>query len=1015
MIAPDQLSVLHRPPESAKPAAPQRLGGTGQPPAGEQPEPQPQKRPWEAWMNRDTFVNIQGSGIGLDRRNRPLGTQEQEKVRLTEALREQYGRFLKNYVRRLKDIQHNDPTLLEGNEHTHDRLFLEQLVDNDGTVTDAKINEFLNDNNPKNWEIATLALSHHASRLLYSFSVVAGERPQGNRDLVVEITNETIRTRIGEGALHTIFNDTLWPYLQQELNRTGQRLDPNAVFAQLNRGQALVQFGGWSAGAAFLGGLAGGVPGAIAGAFAPTAIVSIIRSFREGVTIDRQQLAAAFEAMGGRISGAPPAAATSREIRFMSAMTGIHLDNYEVTAAGTIGLRAGFQEQGWGSANELIRNAFSLLYTRQEFMTTIGVPYDRLDFMPEQFIFEPGLRNPSTRGQMLGEQTGFKAYGAVYDRYFNQYDDFVATNGRPPTTAESLRLWREASSAEMSQRLQENTNEAIRKEDRVGIIAKLKNFKDNGLTGVAEKRKKEITDRKDAVDGDSKALNNERTTFATYRSAIEDYRRGVREKRIGARVTPDELLGQLRDAAGNPFANPNAALDALNDLLDTAGAGAVRIGARRITSIATRRAGIPAGGWPLANADRDKILADTKVVEEFIEQLDAATRAGEVTPLTFDTDVTKNIEVPRSAAAKMGELQREFAAITGWHGIGGVSLTEADLRNPSISFQEILDRINTANQTNPTLGWSREQDLLPEVRKRLIAAMTEARARDLSPALATPGGSFDNLINAPTAATPGWEMTEHELLTLTARQIRQILEDRQTTNPARFGGLGAPPIEQNIEFAITIAQDRLSARTQAMEDMEKYLAVSKTLAENAEQAVDLTESNERYEMVLSVVESQGRIFDSANTMEAQPARFFSSAAVNPADTRSWAEAERETYTFAPAGGGAPVTAQYSTGYLEAMNLVFDYRKGDPETTNRMFRIARQVLPPDRLATILDERVRPLLVVPRAASNDLDVVFTDLQFLIDSGRIQAGGRRGIRRALEDVIDRVAAETSIAAVA
>lgn len=1021
-IAPDQLSVLHRPPEPAKPAAPQRPGGTGQPPAGEQPEAQPQ-RPWEAWINRDAFVNLQGSDTGLDSRNRPLGTQENEKTRLSNEIREQYKRFLTHYVRRLQELQ-DDPTLLEGPEHAHDRLLIDPktgLVDKDGNVTNETLEKFLSDDNPQNWNLATLALSHHASKLLYVFGVVAGERPQGNRDIILDIDNQRIRTRIGEGLLHTIFNDTLWPWMQEELNRTGQRLDPNAVFAQLNRGQALVQLGGWGAGAAFLGGLAFGPPGALAGAFAPTAITSIARSFREGVTIDRQQLAAAFEAMGGRTVATRAGAATSREIRFMSRMTGIQLDNYEVTAAGTIGVRAGFQERGWDSPTKLIREAFSLLYTRQEFMTTIGIPYDRLDFMPEQFIFEPALRNPATRAQMLGEQTGFKAYGAVYDRYFNQYDNFAATHRRPPTTAESFRLWLEASSAEMSQRMQRDIDEAIRKEEREGRIAKIKDYKDNHLAQTAEKRKKEITDRKEALTKDLETSTVERASLSAYRTAIENYRREVRENIIKTTAEVDDLLNQIRDAAGNPIPNIDTALDALNDVAYSipppaaapGGAGAipdVRINGRRIRSVETRRAAAGAAGAFAATAS-DEIKRDLQQIEEIIKKLDTARRVGSAS-LKYDKDPAKEAEIPRNAAAKIGELQREFTTIAGWNGTNGISLSETDLRNPSIPMQELLDRINRINQFDATRGWSREQNNLQEVRKRLIAAMTEARARALSPALAAPGVTFDRLINTPTAGVPGFEMTEHEVLSMTTYQIRRILQNKQTTNPARFGGLGALPTEQDIELSISIAQDRLSARTQVIDEMERHLTISKALAENAEVGFDLVESKERYEMVL---ESPEKTSDIASRIGARPDLFVSTAAVNPADAVTWSEAERETYTFTPARGGAPVTTQYSTGYLEAMNLLFDYRKGDPETTNRMFRIARQVLPPDRLAIILHERVRPLLVVPRAASNDLDVVFTDLQSLIGSGRIQAGGRNGIRRMLEDVIDRVLAETSIAAVA
>jgi hypothetical protein len=152
-------------------------------------------------------------------------------------------------------------------------------------------------------------------------------------------------------------------------------------------------------------------------------------------------------------------------------------------------------------------------------------------------------------------------------------------------------------------------------------------------------------------------------------------------------------------------------------------------------------------------------------------------------------------------AEKRGEASGVFTSmsearstITSW------TITDADLRTKT--FDDLLQQINTANDSNASLGWAKTGNGAEHNRLILLNAIAESRAADIEPAVRNPSTEFQNAID-PTV----WAFSEVDLLTLSRDEIKKRMTDRSTA----IGGRAIYP-DNVIDDLKTDVSKRLVAR-----------------------------------------------------------------------------------------------------------------------------------------------------------------------------------------------------------
>jgi len=338
-----------------------------------------------------------------------------------------------------------------------------------------------------------------------------------------------------------------------------------------------------------------------------------------------------------------------------------------------------------------------------------------------------------------------------------------------------------------------------------------------------------------------------------------------------------------------------------------------------------------------------------QTINQALESLQAVTNPARVQLPEALKEVSPDVI---QATRNLNILSAEYVAITGWHGIGGVALMQNDLLTQSID--ELLNRINTANTADPNAGWPEAQNSVPELRMRLIHAIIEARARTISPAVTLPQPEFSQLVNGAPA---GWEITEHQLLTLTAEEILQFIRSRQATNPTRYLGLGLLTAPQ-IELARADARDRLSARSQGLEQMETFL---KTQIEIATKATS-TEREQNLGAAENLLrrEANGTLINGTNIVYDNRLDYADGALVG--GDMNYTEAER--------------TLNLPRGYYELLDVLFDYKTQTQLPRDEYFRTLHRVLPPNQLAQDLSDALM------LGTGTDIDLTLAQMRLRMD---------------------------------
>lgn len=964
-ITPDQLASIHVPQRSSEPIS-----------AIKAPDANPTG--WEQVADRNDFMNIQGSDIALNRR-KASGENEASQFVITEALLKQYSSFLENYAKKLATMPQD---ALAGQSHALDRLLLSRFSNSRGEIDKAKIEGFLGRGKefvPRNWEIATLAMDLTAARLMQAAGITAGMNPRGER--ATSVKNGRVYLDIDRGKINKMWNDS--------------------SDSRLKQGGMLLA----SAAASGIGLLAAGPVGAALEAFVPPAVIASLRSMRSGVTIDIQQNADAFQTI----------LQDPHEVRFMSELTGNHLENYAVVNNSVV-LGPGRSHQLTKSPETLAEEALKLAYTRQEFLVSAGGKFKGLDALSGQF-----LSRPAGAGQEYNvEQIDFNMYKKVLDQ-------FVSLGGRVANNAENYSRWNLAIEQVAVHDLEETIRTEERNAKREGVKTAL-GERIKSVEQIAKDRKAQFTGRAERYTEDSKLLIGEKTAIEAYTGALRTLQEDEEKQRIETKTTRDNVMGSvINTATGAIYPSENDAIVALRGLL--IGPGTVLIDGINLDSIydrsqtarTTKDANI-AGITPFAGetaaqfSGRQRALIETytqnykdemevidedkKRVKDKSKELEKVRAASQISVPPELSEINLNV---RTALKATRDLQRNYGEVIGWHGTGGAVLDHNALMTDTI--EELLQRVNTAHRAALSVGWPSEQNNNPENRKRLLFAMVEARARESTTLITTVNPTYDSLIGRSGTATPGWDITENQLLTLTSDQIIQLLNDRQTRNPGVYGALGIPPGAGDIEDAKLAAQGRLTARLNGIEEMGTYLESQAQIQTQLAERVDLkTQEGILTAAKDKIVGRQEYLFNLPEKFVVSPNEYFASTAIDHTRADLYTLAEREEYEYIPLvpPGMPAVRRHYSTGYLEFTNALFEYQQAADR--NAAFQQAIQLLPPDRVARILYETVLQPLYPGFPVSNDIDMVLDTIRIeTATTGRI---GKNELQAGMEGLINDVA---------
>lgn len=931
-------------------------------------------------FKRNIFLQTERTGARTNEK-----TSKREKgvespfITLSGELRTQYTTFLEGYLRNLRDVNRDNPAVLRTANHRHDREILQRLTNAAGEPDEAKIQEFLKQ--PEGWMIATQVLEYQTALKIFSLGLVAAARkpndPKELRDVTM-IGNDVIRIGVEQGILNRFYQEKIVPHLRSIAKVAGTAGLSTGAYAYLGSAVAgIVNF--FNPGAEMTP-----EQGALLAAAIPAAIMGGKRSLdsliRDGITVDLRQSSRTLTYMRNN-----PTEAT-----FVKAMTGIDVNDFQVVNPTRIIARNDRALESTHVA-EMKTEIVQALYTRQEFYTSIGVPIERLDALPEQFLYryDTGqMEQTGTRWQSR-IQEAFRREGGILDAGGNRPSDplFDANN---LATEDNLRRFMRA----RRRVIVEMTQDLVRREVEQKELPEAKKAVDEKITQrgeTGEVRRQRV----DQLNTDQTALQTELTSLQTYETDLT--KRGTRRDELDRQVNVarNELTAasQRISSATMPggYANYLEAIAALQRVFqEGAGARRVTVDGRIISPTTNRRirleeeratliqnvrtanpqrAGEPDNVYnaritPLLTPINLRIDRRLAVVDEdvtFINETIASLRSLQTTIQTRQTELANHeaSSVPNAeqAVQNLDQMGRDFATVTALEaaavaaGLAAPGLTEADLL--AQPYGEIARRINALHAAGRarlaaaggpiTIGWPEQDNAQQDIRLRVHRTMAEARARRLPPASAVAAPSADF-----TAAINDWRLSEHQLRSHTVEELFRLINAENTRSGGARGWDAANNNAANqarVEQAIADARGRLDRRRQALD--EHITSLRQTTQERGGQT---QRELDNLNLAKALMDRQGEIFNAASEMSVLNINRFTSTEIVPNTDADFTPAEWN--------------AGYEQGYFELINLLFDYRvQTDREAR---FRQIQAQLPPLRLAGLLNDSLGLRLIDPATA-------------------------------------------------
>lgn len=970
-------------------------GGSG----GDKPPRQPRRK--------NDFLVREGTGRENihDPSNRVEPGQIRSEQTFPESLKSEYKTFLNDYVKNLAKLNRPDPenrgqtllqTVLSRAEHVHDKKILMHLTDKlfneqghieDIQVNEAKLEQFLESQN--GMVITTMLLEYQTQMELFALGYQASLRPAGQRQDMLAPSNT--RTGHNQGRLNRIYHDQIVPLWQHWVPITGAAATGAAV--------------GGIAGAVAVGGIgatAGGVAvGVGAAEAAGYGVYRAIESFQaDGIWLDITQCRAAWENINGN-----PA-----ETAYAKAVLGI--DARDINAVGGNLMRNPLRVAETLNVEAVERQIRGKLETRRQFYLSLSEHEDedmsdRLDALPIQYLtnwVNGQQEQTGTRIQQQLQEYFRPNDGGIRDIYGNNYTDIGFNFGNIDTRGNIGRFM-----AAQRKMILDIFEKDLR-------IERARNRKDNSLDVLEEKKKaregegRVIKARKATAEAEKTALDKDKTALVAEQQKITNYQvknEALQQARETLRDTLDSLI-----VVGGPasFNTPADAIAEINDVL-TNPAKTIRVGGVPIKSPEQQKtdaqneyttentritdpAKIPVAPTPLVippppsakdqNTYNKSLEVYTKSRQAYDAEVDKATAANKKTLAdklekikederilgTLIADITKQQKAIDKQISDLGEaanetqqvnaltgaMESQHTEITGW-GVAG--LTSAELLNQPVD--ELLRRINAAH---PAHGWPEAENA--QNRMRVIHAKLEARVQQLlnADATRTPAHPVD------FATVTGMAITENQLRTFDRNQIMERINAAHAATGAGWpAGENANPARiQIVENALSEAQKRLQYRAGAIN--ERITGTDTLIAQQDEaiKKIDLKAEIAQLDAAVDLLKRQSTILNGET--EEVVANVNEYTEVNPIP------AADITYTPEEKRAGHP------QGYYEIMNVLFAYK--DKEDREGYFKTIQRVLPPDKLADVLNRSLQlgltapPVVVPPAPGSTTIQNVLTQIR-------------------------------------
>lgn len=936
------------------------------------------------------FLIQESTGQNVGRRGEKKSGKEKREVKIAPELTEQYGNILFEHLQNLLKV--TSPHVLDNANHRHELRLLESLT-TDNKPDREKIKEYLE--TPDGLMISTQLIEDLTSAKIFSMGLHAATQPRGER--VEQMPENTIRMQLDQGVLNRVIMDRLVPYLTDNVNATaGRPRGRNIERWQrwLTTGIASAVTGVATGGGAFLANYFANyhLPTALIGLGAAAVVPSIAgiaHLARSGVIIDLRQCSAALES----IQHNPD------EVAYLNAVLGIDVTNFVVTAPNQISLRPGH-----GLAPNVIRNTqkeiFQGLYAREQFYTSLGIPNEALDALPEQYLYsyEGGrAEQTGTRWQKrLDEIFQPQTVGILDTAGHPANDPNFLTGGATLDFEGNLRRFTEARRKVMMEMM---TDQMIKVKDGGEAVdaitryaTKIADRKEGG--DEMKKRTKVIEDRRSLIVKERDDLGTAKATIDAFTDARKIFDTAIaefnREFSAVAMVAPvgvsvlttiegeitriqhdlhqnPPVAGSIADArtlAKNEIANGttrgiNNAIAALNAAYTGIPDPRIQLDpeTRRVLQSSYIDQETDAGKNMLAEVTQRETEAKAQLakLEELKNKITAAQR-------TLDE---KSDVVLGTAKENLADLQVQYGMLTGW-GIGVI-----ELRN--LSVEELMTRINAINVVTPANGWPAAQNSDSATRMRVVNAIAEAKAQfeetfDSEKANRDP--HYTRITGWPGTLPAAPPITPDQLRTMSENQLLVLVHNISAANIAQGWVLASDGAElPNLRLAMEEAKNRMIIRHNAVaaertKDLEAQIkAEDKRITDiNFEGEIDVLQATS------DLMLRQGKIFEMSYEMASDNKTYTDTTAVDPNDT-TFSATEKAAFD----GAVPPV------GYWRVMNALFGYET----KTDRSVYVSKllKVLPPKALARRINTALGIAPVDPNI--ENINAAFTQLNTKINN--------------------------------
>jgi len=852
---------------------------------------------------------------------------ETDKVTLNPELIKQYSTFMETYIMRLQELQKTHELVLHHPNFRHERDLMLMLSKN-GSPDKEAIDRFVKTH--QGMAVATQILEDQTALMIFGLGLDMDARYGGH------------------GSSHTDFEQEMPAATLLNLGRSGIMRERAGRLAHMfgtdvmGRHGGIASIGVGAATGAYLANVdIAGFVSAVGGAMTPTMIGALIgggagaavarRFFQPNGDVDLTACADGLNAIKGN----------PELMDYVRIMTKVNPNDFDVVGDQVVSTGGNTTTQ---NIEHIRRTIIQNLHTRSAFYEALGYPGTRRGESFEQLMTRPnmeGQRQWMTKwNQRMVELT--VEVGAVTT------EDYM--NARRTVLAEYIQDYRD---------------KILGGQDRGGAVTNI----DKQLAEVAKRKAKEVE------------TQGKRLTRAT---ADEGFITGIKQELYGKKPTPEggvsideaqKALDDARNAVGKiERGKTHADIPAM--IIDVV---------RLIDAQKTNLNALPGNLQTLINGintdprvragyteqrpvydEHGRVVGYEDVMPSRKEMLDHANESIEKQSVAIERELARlqkilerieladaNIKAAEKTLTELGgrefspfvQNSREMLQII--TGFGTPPITVAELANPTISIDTLLQRINRAHRAThtglPNEPWSEADNDRPEVRQRLLQARIEARVQTAAEFyIPTQETSLQIILGAGRVGEI--HIQESEIATMDVATLRERLDHLHNSNPAEFTTDWSVYSDTELQMSIDAAKLRAEFRKAELDHMAAGLVgIQKDAQSRIDTAKDAAEIKQ-LGVMRDLATRQGDVFSHLTSGEAELRLLLESQDVVRAD-RDLNEAERRLVR---------PSAHIPRGYFRMIDMLFDHKSR--EDNGAYFGTIQRVLSPAQLTTIIQQGV-----------------------------------------------------------